>query len=328
MQAVILWATNATQSLLNSQHFTSTLLFLAISIVFALTLGRQAKTSFVKKAAPLLSVIVLAIFVAGTYNIVLLFGEAGYNWIFCITAEFVFLVFALGGIVVTNQDMTYENGVIAIRRKSLICKLLVDWAGLNVDAVRTLCELSWVGAAFIILWPLLVLVVYAIGGVIVLGSSLFSFLFFGMNPILFCIDTQRYGRMPEIYLGNVRGIPTSPALYASVVWLLWWVYYMTVTSFAMQWVLGILAFLAVISLSLIFFMYTDGRKRLDHQEYIDDEQDYTGPGRFIGVSWEERFRPTLTHFANAILSPFQISYKAFRSFKKDFCPPVKIVSEE
>ena len=322
MEKIISWVQNATQSMFDSQHFTSTLLFLAISVIFTMIMSRQAKTQFVKKAASFLIIVVLAILTAGTYNIVLLFSEASYNWIFCIIAEFIFLVFALGGVVVTGQDMTYENGVILIRRKSFVYKLLVNWGCLNLHYERTLCELSWIGAAAIIFLPLLVLILVPICISILLIAMLFSFVILGMDPIRFCKETIANPGMPQdLYLGTIKGIPISPFLWSIVAWVIWWGYYLSATYFTVGLIVGILALLAVSTLLLLLLMYMDGKKRLT-REFVPLKE--INPKRAIN---ESALATTTTRVANAILSPFQIAYEVFCALKGDFCPPVQIVKD-
>ncbi|MCX6806714.1 MAG: hypothetical protein NT135_01160 [Candidatus Berkelbacteria bacterium] len=286
-----------------------------ILVIFSIGLAANYKSRFIKETRGLLVLILLGQWLAGMYYARLVFKEnhSMYQF-FAIVAMIILSAFAIGGSLVITQEVNYQNGGIALRHNGLIHKVLAAWGKLNKDfnpdKQRTICGMAWLLIAIIILYPLVFTVCVAANAI----WTLIFFLWAGVNPIKFWIESWRSDKLHVRNPVCAKGIPMSP----SIVIVLAGLYYAALHFAHFIFVsLGLILFLFLVYLALCL----EKRNMLCAQEEIPS-------GPFLTVGWQYGIKPTGRNVTHSIGSIFKTGWILIKTIKGELCPKTFWVDED
>lgn len=304
---------------LHSSDFMIAMVYLVVAVVFSMFLGAIAKSKLVKSTRWLLGVIVVAIWYYGTLHMVGLWHYGHGSQAVTILGEFVLCVFAFGGIIISGQDIKYDNGAVAIREGSSIYWVLTKWCKLDPDKPRTLCSISWTGMLAIIAMPIACILVNLYWTVM----TTLAVLCCGMNLVSYFKGFKTMSKdscAPSWRWNTYKGYPLSPIVNIGIVALGYLVYELWLGHpDAKRWLI-VLGYIFVVSCVLEFFVaYVIGYRNSAGTDYK------TRLAYGWEHSWDEAYGPATGAIADGVASPFRIIFTVIATMKKRICPKIVIV---
>lgn len=130
-----------------------------------------------------------------------------------------FLAFLVGAAIMTAPGIDFQNGRIEINKKTWLGKFITSV--LDVESYTSLCAMSWMAAAFIVLAPVVASIVFAVAAAFGLALAILALLILGQNPVPVFTDIVTFKHFPHLRFGSFqikgRKYPTSPLVWALIV---------------------------------------------------------------------------------------------------------------
>jgi hypothetical protein len=214
-------------------HLLPSIYWIGAIMALAMSLGALAKTKLMRNVGIIFAVPFFFLAYRGLESLFALwFEDWAWGLLPAIPGVLILCVFTLGGLFIISPDLTYKEGQIVVREKSLTDRIVYTYASLNRNQERSLCSLSWSVAGMLLVGvPIGLLMATITYGARFIGLILTT-LMFGEDPrnnLPWVLGKESHKCDLHFYRGV---IPLSPGLYMVLgglfyvgftkwIWLVW-----------------------------------------------------------------------------------------------------------